>query len=143
MPRTGQSTSPLRVKVLRVLPVREYENAQKRKMAVIEAVVADSTGYKRLMVYNRTAFPMIKKDKSLMLLNVICKTSEIEATSSSKLLLIPNVEIGDDVKVEAASLFNQMKNPPGPHHCTILEAMELTPGTSVTVDVKVVEVCII
>jgi len=86
---------------------------------------------------------MIKEEKSLMMLNVICKTSEIVATSSSKLLLIPNVEIGDDVKVEAASLFNQMKNPPGPHHCTILEAMELTPGTSVTVDVKVFEVCII
>jgi len=43
LPRTGQSTSPLRVKVLHVLPVREFENAQKRKMAVIEAVVADST----------------------------------------------------------------------------------------------------
>ncbi|CAC5381643.1 PIF1 [Mytilus coruscus] len=87
-----RSTKPIRVKIVSAQPPREYTNANKKKMVVVEAVIADDSGFKKLSCYNRVAFPFLKKDNSIMLLKIIGKTQEIVATGDSKIIMIPNLE---------------------------------------------------
>ena len=135
-----KDSGPLRVKVLHALPARTYQNAKKREMTVIECVVADTTGVVKMSAYNKTSFPMLQPGQSIMILNLICKPREVVLTSEAKVLLIPALEINEEILVSGEQLFNQMKNPTGAASKTILEILDLPPGTLVSCIVKVVEV---
>ncbi|XP_052079689.1 uncharacterized protein LOC127717869 [Mytilus californianus] len=75
-------------------------------MVVVEAVIADDSGFKKLSCYNRVAFPFLKKDNSIMLLNIIGKTQEIVATGDSKIIMIPNVRVSEEIISSALTTQN-------------------------------------
>ena len=83
---------------------------------------------------------MLRPGQSIMILNLICKPREVVLTSEAKVLLIPALEINEAILVSGEQLFNQMKNPTGAASKTILEILDLPPGTLVSCTVKVVEV---
>ncbi|CAC5393356.1 unnamed protein product [Mytilus coruscus] len=101
-----RSTKPIRVKIVSAQPPREYTNANNKKMVVVEAVIADDSGFKKLSCYNRVAFPFLKKDNSIMLLNIIGKTQKIVATGDSKIIMIPNVRVSEEIISSALTTKN-------------------------------------
>lgn len=133
-----RTVKPLRVKVITAETPREYTNSNNKKMVVVEAVIADASGYKKCSCYNRIAFPFIKENNSIMLLNVISKTNDIVATRDSKIIMIPDVAVPTEVvttaKTETCKVYTTT---------TILKIEELLDqkeGTVFNVIGKVIEV---
>lgn len=126
---------------MNVTEAREYKNISNKTMAVVEGVVADDTTHKKLLCYNKKVFPLLKPGKSFMILNAISKPRELVATSETKLLLIPDVDVSPAILDEAKTAFKAIIQPPTGIPKTILETLELPAGTLVNVRVKVVQVC--
>jgi len=59
-----KTTKPIHIKVLSAEPPREYTNANDKKMVVVEGVIGDCSGFKKLSCYNRLAFPFVKENNS-------------------------------------------------------------------------------
>lgn len=106
-------------------------------MSVVEAVIADNSGVKKLFCYNRTAFNFIKTGNALMLLNVLNKSAEVVARSESRLCLIPTVELPDDIKTQAENLAEQIKAPTVCQTVTVKECLDLPAGTVFNIICKI------
>ena len=93
-----RNPSPLKTYIILVERPREYTNSSNKKMCVVEGIVADNSGHSKISVYNRLAFPFMKKGNSIMLINVVIKRDEIVATGDSKLVyMIPKIQLEEEI----------------------------------------------
>ena len=133
---------PLRVKVVTAAAQREYVNAGNKKMVVVEGVLADGSGYKKFSCYNRIAFPFIKPNNCLMLLNAISKTNEIVATGECKVIMIPeeSVVVPKDVLDAAQEATFNLNSCPASHILKIEDILQEKEGKIFNVLGRVIEV---
>ena len=132
-----KATKPIRIKVLSAEPPREYTNANDKKMVVVEGVIGDCSGFKKPSCYNRLAFPFVKENNSLMILNAISKTNEIVATGESKLIMIPEVKVPEEVVAASKSATSTSK---AKHVAKVVDLLDQKEGTVFNIIGKVIEV---
>lgn len=135
-----RNPNPLKTYVIHVEPVREYTNSNNKKMAIIEGIVADNSGHTKISVYNKLAFPFLKKGNSLMLINVIVKREEIVATGESKIIMIPKLQLEEDIVNAAEQSIINLTLPKPTGLLKIHEVLELNEGTVFNIIGKITEV---
>ena len=82
------------------------------------------------------AFPFVKENNSLMILNAISKTNEIVATGESKLIMIPEVQVPEEVVAASKSATSTSK---AKHVAKVVDLLDQKEGTIFNIIGKVIE----
>ena len=78
--------TPIRCKVIQISPVHTYKK-DNYDMALLEGVLADTTGHKTFKCYGKNHFPFLKEGSSVLLMNVISKPKDVIIRTNSRVCL--------------------------------------------------------
>lgn len=133
---------PVRVFIVHAEAPRSYTNEKNRKMEVIEGIIADETGHKKVSCYNKAAFPFMKTGHSIMIMNFLNKPKELVIRTGTRVILIPasSVVVPHEIILTAEHEAKLLQAPTAAGNVTVEEALLLPEGTLFNICCKVTKV---